>query len=79
MKYKTDNLAGRVVGCYCLVWLLCGVAVSFWTDRNLDFWVSHFKGQEVDVPFWLSATFSIILSGPAVVLNAIAEIARYAL
>ena len=55
------------------------VALSFWTDRNLDFFVSYFKGSPVDVPFWLSALVTILLNGLILVANIIAEIVRLAL
>lgn len=50
--------------------------LALWTDRNLDFWVSYFKGQPVDVPLWLSAVVSFFFNGIIVGLNILAEIAR---
>lgn len=57
----------------CLI-ILCGL--SIWTDRNLDFVVSHFKGQPTDVPMWLSALATIILNALALAFNVACEIIR---
>jgi len=54
-------------------------AFTFWTDRNLDFWISHFKGEEVDVPFWLSFVVTIVGNGIIFFANVVAEIARFAI
>ena len=51
------------------------IGLVLWTNRNLDFWVSWFKGEEVDVSILLSML--LILFAPVVVLaNIIGEIAR---
>lgn len=54
-----------------LVYLL-----SLWTDRNLDFWFSYFKGAEVDIPQWLSFIATLI-APVAVVGNVIMELFKY--
>jgi len=51
--------------------------MSFWTDRNLDFWLTHFKGETVDCPFWLSFVASI-LAPVSLFLNLVGEIVRMA-
>ncbi len=57
--------------------LLAFCVVSIWTDRNLDFWLSHFKGEQVDCPMWMSVVATIILNGIILAVNIIGEIARY--
>ena len=52
------------------------MALAFWTDRSLDFWVSHFKGETVDVPLWISFVVAL-LNGATFGFNIIAEIVRY--
>ena len=52
--------------------------LGLWTDRNLDFWLTNLKGHAVNVPYWLSLVLSIVLSFVALVLNIVAEIARFA-
>lgn len=68
-----------LVGCffYILGALLVIVPLSFWTDRNLDFWLSQLKGETVDCPFWLS--FIVSCFAPVgLFLNLIGEVARLA-
>ncbi len=80
-KYNTGSEVGMgclvmsaFLGFYCfLVYLL-----SFWTDRNLDFWFTYFKGREVDIPQWLS--FLISFFSPIAFLgNIIMELAKFAI
>ena len=56
--------------------LIATTAMSFWTDSNLDFWASYFKGTPTDVPFWLSwvATIFLPVSVPG---NVFASVARF--
>lgn len=73
--------------CYTLVELLVGIVgilvvcliplVALWTGRNLDFWISHFKGHPVHVPFILDLAITII--GDVAVLegNIISEICKF--
>lgn len=50
--------------------------LSFWTDRTLDFWVSYFKGINVNVPFWISILSSIFFNVISLGVNIISEIMR---
>ena len=75
--------AGFGVGCVMItLFSSIGIGIiyliSLWTDRNLDFWFSYFKGVPVDVPQWLSfvATLFAPISIPA---NIIMELARFAI
>lgn len=50
--------------------------IALWTQRNLNFWLTHFSGHAVHVPFVLDYLLSVL--APAVILlNVIAEIARH--
>ena len=66
-----------LMGCLIIlfVWCLIALAVSSWTDRNLDFWLSQLKEQTVDCPFWLSLLLTFVLP-PILLLNVVGEIAR---
>jgi hypothetical protein len=50
--------------------------VGLWTDRTLDFWLTYFKGADVDCPFWLSLLVSVLLNAVILGLNIISEVAR---
>lgn len=50
--------------------------LSCWTDRNIEFWATHFKGESVDCPFWLSVAVTIVANGVCILCNVIAEVAR---
>ena len=51
-------------------------AISLWTDRNLDFWLTFFKGSVVDVPMWMSVVITFVLNGVVVALNIVGELLR---
>ena len=48
--------------------------LSLWTDRNLEFWLTYFKGEQVDVPMWLSIVTTIVLNGVIITLNILTEL-----
>lgn len=52
--------------------------LALWTNRNLDFWLSYFSGNEVSVSYlW---AFLLSLLAPGLFLgNVICEIARFAI
>ena len=51
------------------------VGLVFWTDRNLDFWLSYSKGYAFDAPLWISVLLSLF--GPVdFFVNLISEVAR---
>lgn len=52
-----------------IVWI-----ISLWTDSNLEFWLSYFKGEAINVPMWLSVLITIILNGVIVVANIVSEL-----
>ena len=76
---KLESLVAGA-GCFAVSLYLAAMAglfagLVFWTDRNLDFWLTVKKGVPVDVPIWLSALASIF--APFAVLgNIVGEIAR---
>jgi hypothetical protein len=55
------------------------IPLSYWTRRNLDFWITHFKGHAVYVPLWLAALVSLICNAFALIGNVIGELGRYLL
>lgn len=75
--YRNTSCAGLLVLAaivFALIWVL-----SLWTDRNLEFWLSYWKGQPVEVPGWLSFLATFILNGIILLANTIGEIARAAM
>jgi hypothetical protein len=64
------------IGCWIIFHFLLGVAIMFWTDRNMDWLFSQIKGETVDVPFWISAITSILLSELILILNIVLELVR---
>lgn len=52
------------------------LGLSLWTDRTLDFWCSYFKGKPVDIPFWISALFTLVFNAFDILLNLVSEIIR---
>jgi hypothetical protein len=54
-----------------IVWFL-----SLWTDRNLEFWFTYFKGEQVDVPMWISVVTTMVLNGIILIGNILGELFR---
>lgn len=71
-KYRAELLiAGFILAVVALFALFV-----LWTDRNLDFWISYFKGAPVDI----NILWSLLLNftGPLVLIgNVLGEIARH--
>jgi hypothetical protein len=79
---KNETFLTALMGCliplimYLVIFLIVVLPFSFWTDRNLDFYLTYFKGSEIDVPFWLSFLVTFFGNGLTFLLNIIGEIAR---
>ena len=50
--------------------------LSLWTDRNMDFALTWFKGVPVNCPMWLSVIITIVGNGLTLAFNIIMEILR---
>lgn len=50
--------------------------IAIWTDRTLDFWCTYFKGEPIDVPFWISLIVTWVFSGIIFAINIISEVIR---
>jgi prepilin-type N-terminal cleavage/methylation domain-containing protein len=72
---------------YTLVEILIGICifaivigflfiVPLWTDRTLDFWLSYFKGSQINVPYWISFLVTVILNAVILAINIISELLR---
>lgn len=75
MKLYSQSPSG--IGCGCVVAIILVLLVSLWTNSNLDFWLTYFKGHEIHIPYWLSVLLTVALNGVIFVANVIASIARY--
>jgi hypothetical protein len=60
--------------------VIMGVVSLFalWTDRTLEFWLTYFKGDVIDVPFWISFLATLLLNVVVLVVNVISEVIRLA-
>ncbi len=63
-------------GCLIIIigYLILWLPIAFWTDSNLDFYVSLAKGTPTNVPFWISAVCSLF--EPIVLLDVIGSLVR---
>ena len=50
--------------------------IARWTDNNLEFWLSYFKGIYTPVNNWLSLILTVVLNAFAVLANIISEICK---
>jgi hypothetical protein len=51
--------------------------LALWTGRSLDFWLTHFKGHAVHVPYWIDVAITVCLNTIAIGANVVSEICRY--
>lgn len=60
--------------------LLCVcIPLSWWTDSNLEFWLSHIAGRSVEVPGILSYALTVFTNFFGIVGNLLMELAKLAL
>jgi hypothetical protein len=52
--------------------------LSLWTERNLEFWFTYFKGVPVEVHYGLAFLLTLMLNGFMFALNIFFEILRLA-
>lgn len=77
---KKETTEKVVVALFALT--IIGIITYFftlWTDRNLDYIVSYFKGHPVDVPMWLSFLTTVALNAVTLLFNVICEILKFIL
>lgn len=79
MSRKSTDGWEALGGCGCLIAIAGAIylPIVYWTNRNLDFWFSYFKGETVDIPLWIS--FVISLFEPILLLDIIGELLRFAI
>jgi hypothetical protein len=68
------------IACFLFIIILAVflvVCFGFWTDRNLDFWLSHFAGHSVNIPYWLSLIVSIAFNAIIIGANIVGEVCRF--
>lgn len=61
-----------LTSCGCIIALL----FSWWTDAQLDFWISYFRREEINVPFIFSFLLNLFLGFLMIVLDIISEIGK---
>lgn len=76
MKNSIENLGCGMIAFIFSIIIGMIVAISFWTDRTLDFWFTYFKGEPIDVPYWLSLVTTVLLNGIILAVNILSELAR---
>jgi hypothetical protein len=76
LRYHGGSFMRKILSVYGLG-LALGLAingvVALWTERNLEFWVSYFKGSPVDVPYIVSFIITPVVN---IWANALSEVAR---
>ena len=77
MKNTKQELVSAVIILLLVAAAMYGMTI--WTDRNLEFAISYFKGVPVEIPTWLSFLAALVLNAIALAFNVICEIARVVL
>ena len=57
--------------------LLLIPVLALWTNSNMDFWISHFKGHAVHVSYFLALILTVVGNGVILFANVVAQIAQY--
>lgn len=52
------------------------VAMVKWTERTLEFWLTYWKGEPVDVPLWLCLLCNFALNALMFGVNVLSEVVR---
>ena len=80
MRTRHMMVGGAGIGALLAFWfgLVIGpiALVAIWTDRTLEFWMTHFKGVETEVPYWLSFLVTLFLNAIILGVNIISEVVR---
>jgi hypothetical protein len=74
MKSKEQSKVAPVLLLSFIVFFL--LILALWTDRNIDFWLTYFKGFETNCPYWLSLIATILGPFPFI-FNVLSELARF--
>lgn len=57
--------------------LLLFIPIAYWTDSNLDFWISFLKKSTVNIPFWMSYIVTVFCNGFIIPINIILSLLKY--
>jgi len=74
---KRTGSTNSIVITMFVIYLFVTIPIAFWTDRNLEFLLGHFKGVAVNVPFWLSWIVTVICNAFILAFNVICEILHF--
>ena len=76
------NKRGNVFTVLLIQLFVVSVTISLmalWTERNLEYYLSLFKGVEVDLPYWLCFVITGLFNVVALGFNVLAEVIKYLL
>ena len=73
---KMKTLKYFAAGVLCALFAWATYVVCMWTDNNLEWALSHIKGQPVDVPNWISVLVTLVGNGAIIIANIICEIIK---
>lgn len=80
MNKKGFTLTELVIGIFIgIVGPAIVLVLSIWTDKNLEFWLSYFKNEAVEVSMWISIIITIIFNGIIIGLNILSELIKLVL
>ena len=73
----SKSASAVVLAIVAVPFIAVATLIALWTDRTLEFWLSHIKGYPVEVPLLID--FLCLLLGPInLLLNVVSEVARLA-
>ena len=79
MKRKGYTLVELMVVVFMVVIIpAIVVGATIWTDRNIDYALTLWKGHAVNCPYWLSFLATIVGNGLTIIFNVVMEIVRIA-
>lgn len=51
--------------------------VALWTQSNLDFWISYFKKEAVNIPYWIAFLLTALTNVFGIIGNIVMELAKF--
>ena len=53
--------------------------LALWTDGNIEWWITYFKNETINIPYWISLVITIVFNVVAMAFNLITEICKLVL
>lgn len=74
---KKDFIENIVIALVVVITLaLISYPYIIWTDRNLEYFLSYLKDQEIKVPFWISTVVVLVSNVLGLIFNIVCYLVK---